>query len=678
MPRSRKARIRIRIAFLVAATVVLAIVCRQGSPLLLVGVAFTVYVGAATLWVRGQYQASVDAIRANDPKLKPWTPCYWISIPGAVGSGALFVLGARADNSTLLLAGALLSYFGLGYVIMRFRTKGGEVAQLAVGGGFLVVSAGLTGMGLLWLERGSWMVVLAVGILIAPIGPSILSDPAIRWLQERGRGCYVALAFVVGVLALVADTWIAAERVETWWLAAVAFGALALLTIAIVSSTQADIAAVIGAVTLMGVTSESAKKPPDLTPKPADSRVLVALGDSYMSGEGADVYYSEQVDLRRKTHDNHCNRAPTAWAAMAGRTPATAARPERDFDSVAFLACSGARTFHVRHLRSPIPKVPQHRRTQYNEPGPQLDQVETLKKGLGGDAFDPSLVVVSLGGNDVGFSTIGATCLAPGDCIEQRDLWEDNLDSVRSALEATYDEIREEFPHSPILVVPYPAPIYTNEAGQPVRCKQVALSAKDLQFIVEFVPKLNKKIHEAADAKRFHYLAEMERALARARLQLCDPDNNGRPGLNFIGLRSVGGIAEERFNPKNWYHNSLHPNERGHAAMLRTFEAWRAENRNLADEAPKHSDNPAPTGESPAAPYPQCDLVEDEQSTTTSCDDAAMIWVKGEVRDALLPPGWWILQIAAAAAAAWLLGVAIYGWWKPWWQPWPPAGNPRV
>jgi len=669
--RARWARIAIRVLFLVAATVALAIVCRQGSSLFLVGVAFTVYVAAATLWVRGQYQASVDAVRAGDPKLRPAAPSYWFSGVGAVGGGALFVLGARGNNSTALLAGALLAYFGLGYVIMRFRTRGTEGWQLVVGGVFLLLSTVLTGTGLLWLEHGVWVFVLAVGVLIAPIGPSILADPAIRWLQVEGRERYVALAAGAGVLVLAADMGLAAGRVETWWLAAVAFVTLALLTVAIVSSTQADIAAVIGAVTLMGVTSMSAEKPTDLTPKRADSRVLVALGDSYMSGEGADVYYSEHVDKLRKTHDNHCNRAPTAWAAMAGRTPATVERPERDFDSVAFLACSGARTFNVRHRRSPIPKVPRRKRTQYNEPGPQLDQVEALKKGLGGDDFDPSLVVVSLGGNDAGFSTIGVTCLAPGDCLERRGLWDNNLDNVGSALEATYDEIRAEFKHSPILVVPYPAPIYS-KAGKPVRCKQVALSTKDLQFIVEFLPKLNKEIHEAADAKGFYYLAEMEQALASAHLQLCDPDNNGRPGLNFIGLRSVGGIAEERFNPKNWYHNSLHPNERGHAAMLRTFEAWRAEHRELADEAPKSADSPAPAGKPSAETEPPCDLVKDAQSTTTSCDHEATTWVKQQVRRTLLPPGWWIVQIAAAAVAAWLLGVAIYGWWKPWWPPRPP------
>src|SRR4029450_77545 len=69
----------------------------------------------------------------------------------------------------------------------------------------------------------------------------------------------------------------------------------------------------------------------------------------------------------------------------------------------------------------------------------------------------------------------------------------------------------------------------------------------------------------------------METSLWVPRLRLWDPLNDGRPGLNFLGLRSVRGAAEQRFNPANWLHSSLHPNERGHAALLRAFQTWTAE-----------------------------------------------------------------------------------------------------
>nr|BFE73256.1 hypothetical protein GCM10020092_065570 [Actinoplanes digitatis] len=103
----------------------------------------------------------------------------------------------------------------------------------------------------------------------------------------------------------------------------------------------------------------------------------------------------------------------------------------------------------------------------------------------------------------------------------------------------------------------------------------MALSRAEQRFVHEFLTGgLNQVIRQTAEEFGFHYLAGMQDALAGAHLQLCDPLNDGRPGINFIGLRSVRGIAEQRFNPANWTHSSLHPNERGHAAMLRVFQTW--------------------------------------------------------------------------------------------------------
>ena len=140
--------------------------------------------------------------------------------------------------------------------------------------------------------------------------------------------------------------------------------------IAIVSSTQADIAAVIAAVALMGVTPMSETKPKDLNPQPGDA-VLVALGDSYMSGEGAQLLRAAD-----EGGNNRCHRAPTAWAAVAGQT-------NRLFDSVAFFACSGASTDNVRRTRTPTEPGDGESTPQSNEPGTQLDQVDVLKKDWG-------------------------------------------------------------------------------------------------------------------------------------------------------------------------------------------------------------------------------------------------------------------------------------------------------
>jgi GDSL-like Lipase/Acylhydrolase family len=256
--------------------------------------------------------------------------------------------------------------------------------------------------------------------------------------------------------------------------------------------------------------------------------VLVALGDSYMSGEGAATYFAGTDE----GGGNGCRRAPTAWAVIAGQQSPR-------FDGVDFLACSGARTYHVRtDDDGTLPKP----HAQKDEPGTQLGQYEQHR-----GRYIPEMVVLSLGGNDAGFGAIGRMCVAPGDCSEQQDLWLNGLDRVEENLRATYREVRDAFPGVPVVVVPYPDPLYDGDEAaaqgrraaasrSAVRCAQVSLTAGERAFIEVFLHELNRRIHDAAtDAELgFTYLAGMERALADAGLQLCDPLNAGRPGLSFI------------------------------------------------------------------------------------------------------------------------------------------------
>lgn len=670
MDSARAVRITARLLLFLGATVVLVVVCRQGSSLFQVGLAFSFYVAAITLWVRGQHQASVDAVTSGKAARQPWTPPYLLSL-GAVGVGLLLfgLWGLWLDSGTALLAGALGFYLGSGYALMRFRTFGRRrrrryrgVAGVAV----LICSAILVRVGLLFMEDYPWTVFLfGGGLLIAPAGLTMLAGPAVEWLRKRPggnwrtwRNRWVGKAAAVGAGLLFGSAGIAFARAGSPSIL-IAFGALALLVLAVVSSTQADIAAVIAIVALMGVTSVSENKPDDLVPKAGEGqRLLVALGDSYMSGEGAQIFYEEEADAAEKGNPNQCHRAPTAWAALAGQSDLL-------FDSVAFLACSGADTNNVRHQR-PLLLEDEKPSKQGNEPGTQLDQVNLLKQKLGVKDLEPSLVVISLGGNNAGFSTIGAMCIAPGDCSDEAKLWEETLDQVSRELTATYKEVRAAFRTAPVLVTAYPLPIYA-PGGNVVKCEQAALSKKDLQFINTFLPKLNATVKEAAlKEEGFFFLDKMAYALANAHLQLCDPDNDGRPGVNFIGLRSVGGVAEQRFNPQNWYHNSLHPNARGHAAMLEVFQEWRA-GELKADPAVVEVEKPPD-----ATKEPLCDLSKVKGSTTPGCRDLGTKWMLGQVSNKLVAE-WWVVLFAMGALGAWLLGIAFYAWWKPWWTPAGPA-----
>ncbi|WP_410788631.1 GDSL-type esterase/lipase family protein [Kribbella sp. C-35] len=683
MDGERVALIVSRLSLFVATAVLLVVVCRQGATLFHVVLVFTLYVAVAAVWVSGQHQASVKAARSKNADERPWTFPYWISLP-AVGVGAvLFGVGLGKHVGSLLIAGVLLFYLGAGYVLMRFRQwgfNGGKKERVGAerwhGAGRLPIGGVLLVLGLILVLVGSFLiridstnvgvVLSAVGALVMPGGLTVLTEPTVTCLEGKATRLVV---FAIGGAVLFGGSFaiVVVRRqgaTPTMWIVT-AFVAVALLVFAIVSSTQADIAAVIAAVALMGVTPAAAA-PAREFPATNGPRALVALGDSYMSGEGAQVYY-EKTDESRGKDRNLCHRAPTAWAAIAGRN---------DFNTTKSVACQGASTRNVRLTGQ----------SQFSEPGTQLQQLQQLMQ----DGLKPSLVVISLGGNDAGFSTIGAMCIAPGNCNEQAHLWTESLGQVRKNLAETYKQVREVSKTAPVLVIPYAAPVYVDTAGKPRKCAQAALSQGDLEFINNFVQALNLTIQAAALNEKFYFLDGMQNALADAHLQLCDPDNGNRPGINFIGLRSVAGIAEQRFNPENWYHNSLHPNASGHLAMLQVFEHWRADHPDPEQNNPEAADDlaklPAITeiltkanksdkaaGKAGKDLRPQCQLYKDSELATelddiNTCRENGANWAKDQLSKSLLEDGGWVFYILAAAAGAWLLAVWFYGWRRPWWQ----------
>jgi hypothetical protein len=222
----------------------------------------------------------------------------------------------------------------------------------------------------------------------------------------------------------------------------------------------------------------------------------------------------------------------------------------------------------------------------------------------------------------------------------------------------------------PVAVVPYPDPIQLTGS-----CNQLALSRREKEFLHEFVNRLNGVIVRTAAEFGFHVVDDMQRALAAEHLQLCDPENDGRPGLNFVELRSVRGEVEQRYHPKNWSHSSLHPNERGHAAMSRTFQSWLA--RQAAPLPARLPITPesarrrqaaldAQAGKSAAQALsearrgsPICDLGDELRPGT--CRPQGTQWAFQQVGRMLLA-GWGLAAAAATALGAWLIAVAFFAW----------------
>lgn len=670
--------IALRTLSLMAAAAGLLVLCRNGQSALLVGAAFTLYIALATLWVRGQYVASMtrDGI---------WTPPWGTSAVVVLVAGGLFWWGIAGDHGALFIGGLVTAFFGLGYLAMRLRRAPADREDqerrsfrrsVLLWTVVLAVMSALVLRLLSRLEHLSTPDLVLLGLLAAslPISVSVLTSRLITWLTDPVRdgrvwSRWVVAATVGGTLLVLLGMSAALARIPDQWAIPIVV-VLVLLVFALVSSTYADIAVIIALIAALGLTQQQQAANPDAYPE-GKQRVLLALGDSYMSGEGAKVFHAGTDDP-----SNHCRRAPTAWAEVAARPP--------EFDGFLSLACSGARTYNV--VREQI-EGGGRKRSQYPDSiGTQLDDYATEYA----DDFTPKLVVVSLGGNDAGFSTIGAMCLAPGNCGGEDDADDDatagggrgllmpNLRVVDRQLRATFDQVSamfdgsQEGPETPVAVVGYPDPIYRPAFGSDdpaADCSGVPLSPGDREFVRDFLVKLNDIVEAAAVDAGFYYIREFETSLAAAHLQLCDPRNDHQPGLNILSLQSVPGDANDRFNPRHWYHNSLHPNERGHVALAAAFGSWLADHPSLTANLAAHPRGRAvalaetdPVLQEPIAET-ACDLYEATDAKPT-CESAGFRWVSAQVSHALLEgPGLpWGLVYLLVALGAWLLAVTVFSW----------------
>ena len=157
-----------------------------------------------------------------------------------------------------------------------------------------------------------------------------------------------------------------------------------------------------------------------LAAKPA--HFVVAMGDSYSSGEGGTTtgqydYYRESAnngddaDIR-----NACHRSPWTWSRVA-RLPgspqtigerADALDPSLDYH---LIACSGATVKNLLPTRDGFPDLADPPRDAEGEPGlPQYGELTQIDQGFLDE--NTTLVTLSIGGNDAGFSKIITKCIA--------------------------------------------------------------------------------------------------------------------------------------------------------------------------------------------------------------------------------------------------------------------------
>ncbi len=289
----------------------------------------------------------------------------------------------------------------------------------------------------------------------------------------------------------------------------------------------------------------------------------IGLGDSYTSGEGAFDYLAGT-----DTNTNKCHLSSNSYPLLLTRDLFSAAGGHS-------VACSGAvindvssgsdsykgQVSNGASLAELEQGQPAYLETLYANYSPgYIAQHLFLKR------YQPQVVTVSIGGNDIGFGDMLQKCVMPHVSRHLSDstcygTYESRLEMARLVdrtvprWTALYKQLQAESPASRIYAIGYPS--IASDLGE---CPlNVNLGKGELEFAEELIAYLNNAISQSAAAAGVQYV-DISQALAGHRL--CEASGNGVAvnGLtagNDFGVLGVNVLGRE----------SYHPNALGHALI---------------------------------------------------------------------------------------------------------------
>jgi lysophospholipase L1-like esterase len=246
---------------------------------------------------------------------------------------------------------------------------------------------------------------------------------------------------------------------------------------------------------------------------------IIALGDSYSAGEGNAPYDGDAPG---------CDRGAGAWPRLLGeRIPGS---------TVKVLACGGATSgdFTASHHGQP----------------PQIDALKSLEAS----GAKPSIVTITVGGNDAGFSSMLVSCVVFQCFWTGRDTDTVNYiaDTLPGRLTSAYSQVKAAAPGARIIVVGYPD-LVPSWGASTSDCPW--LRGADRSEITTVNSDLNAVIQRSARDAGVEYVS-LSRAFHGH--ELCTDDSWVYP----IGLNAAGPTA------------SAHPNPSGQAAIAGTVYSY--------------------------------------------------------------------------------------------------------
>jgi len=284
--------------------------------------------------------------------------------------------------------------------------------------------------------------------------------------------------------------------------------------------------------------------------KKPDPIKLLAMGDSYISGEGA-YSYREGTD----TSNNKCHQSTVSYPYLLGASFAS------DYHSV---ACSGAVIANItepdypNQLKDPVAQN-SYDNIQINEimQSGKVGMIEQLKYVAN---LKPNAILLSIGGNDIGFADVVKRCVlsfAWDPCYHKQSERKSLLLTIYSKfkmLKTTYAKILSEAPQGARLyVMGYPQVVNpTGNCGV-----NVHLDDSERQFASLLIDRLNETVQMAAESSGAVYVDVSDTLVGH---RLCDTHDDGVNGLTsgddklsigiFLGTKSHSfGLGNESYHP---------------------------------------------------------------------------------------------------------------------------------
>lgn len=284
--------------------------------------------------------------------------------------------------------------------------------------------------------------------------------------------------------------------------------------------------------------------------KTAHSLDYLALGDSYISGEG-EFQYKTGTD----TDTNFCHQSPLSYPFLIGSSL---------FNQYNSVACSGATTNDVKNpykdytgqIKGNIKRIDKDMEAISTDfKVGEIAQWEFIKR------YQPRVVTLSIGGNDMGFGKTLQSCIMDNNLSRTCFDTYDKRMRIVKAIESTYDKLRDTYnliskqdPGVQLYVIGYPQVITHGNCGV-----NVQLNSTEIDLAQNIISYLNYTVEKAANSAGARYVDTQDAFVGH---RLCEANAsslamNGVTAGKDRGYKSIKFIGAETYHPNVFGHQLL-------------------------------------------------------------------------------------------------------------------------